>query len=44
MFYLAEAASARESAALSTLRGWMAAINRVHLEAGHPPPPATTPL
>ena len=38
MFYLAEAASARESAALSTLRGWMAAINRVHLEAGHRPP------
>ncbi|MBT9275963.1 tyrosine-type recombinase/integrase [Phycicoccus sp. MAQZ13P-2] len=36
MLYLADAADG--GAALSTIRGWTAAINRVHLEAGHPPP------
>lgn len=38
MLYLAD--TAREGAALSTLRGWMAALNRVHIEAGLPPPGA----
>jgi len=37
MLYLTDTI-AREGAALSTLRGWMAAINRVHVEAGLKPP------
>ncbi|GAB3781537.1 hypothetical protein GCM10027601_10950 [Nocardioides ungokensis] len=37
MLYLS-AATQDGGFALSTLRGWMAAINRVHLEAGLPPP------
>ncbi|GCD90169.1 tyrosine-type recombinase/integrase [Nocardioides sp. LS1] len=37
MLYLA-AATKEGGFALSTLRGWMAAINRVHLEAGFPSP------
>ena len=36
MLYLAETAG--EGVALGTLRGWMAALNRVHLEAGESPP------
>lgn len=37
MLYLADSAG-DDGAALSTLRGWMAAINRVHVEAGLPAP------
>lgn len=36
MLYLAD--SARNGVSLSTVRGWTSAINRVHLEAGHPSP------
>ena len=36
MLYLAD--SARRGVSLSTVRGWTSAINRVHLEAGHPSP------
>lgn len=36
MLYLAD--SARHGVSLSTVRGWSAAINRIHLEAGHPSP------
>ena len=36
MLYLGEAAAG--GAALGTVRGWAAAVNRMHLEAGHPPP------
>ena len=36
MLYLAD--SARNGAALGTVQGWCAAINRVHLEAGLAPP------
>lgn len=39
MLYLADAAGeAADGAALSTLRGWVAAINRLHVEAGYAPP------
>lgn len=39
MLYLADAiGDNREGAALSTLRGWLAAINRIHVEAGFAPP------
>lgn len=38
MLYLADAVDGAEGAALSTLRGWLAAINRVHVEAGLNPP------
>lgn len=37
MVYFANAID-EDGVALSTLRGWIAAINRVHVEAGHPPP------
>ena len=36
MLYLADASTG--GAALGSIRGWAAAINRVHLEAGYPPP------
>lgn len=38
MIYLAAMATADSPAAISTLRGVVAAVNRVHLEAGQPPP------
>lgn len=39
MLYLADAAGDRtDGAALGTLRGWVAAINRLHVEAGYAPP------
>lgn len=38
MLYLTQAVDAENGAALSTLRGWNAAINRVHVEAGIVPP------
>lgn len=38
MLYLADSADGTGGAALSTLRGWLAAINRVHVEAGVAPP------
>jgi integrase len=38
MLYLAGMARAEPPASISTLRGTAAAINRVHLEAGHTPP------
>lgn len=39
MLYLADAAGERsDGAALATLRGWVAAINRLHVEAGYAPP------
>lgn len=38
MLYLAASARGEEGASLSTLRGRLASINRVHLEAGMPPP------
>ena len=39
MLYLADAAGDRPNgAALATLRGWVAAINRLHVEAGYAPP------
>ncbi|HMM95068.1 hypothetical protein, partial [Phycicoccus sp.] len=36
MLYLVD--SARHGVSLSTIRGWVSAINRVHLEAGYPAP------
>ena len=36
MLYLLETSA--DGVSLSTLRGWMAALNRVHLEAGYVPP------
>ena len=36
MLYLADASA--DGAALGTIRGWAAAVNRVHLEAGHRSP------
>ena len=39
MLYLTDAVE-HDEAALSTLRGWMAAINRIHVEAGMRPPGA----
>lgn len=39
MLYLADAAGeGPDGAALATLRGWVAAINRLHVEAGFAPP------
>jgi integrase len=38
MMFLADAAGGDAPASLSTLRGRIAAINRVHVEAGHPAP------
>jgi integrase len=40
MLCLSEAADRSDGAALSTLRGWVAAVNRVHAEAGLPAPGA----
>ena len=38
MMFLADAADGHAPLSLSTLRGRIAAINRVHVEAGHPAP------
>lgn len=38
MLYLTDAIEDTEGLALSTLRGWVAAINRIHVEAGLAPP------
>lgn len=38
MFFLMERVRGEQALSLSTLRGWVAAINRIHLEAGYPPP------
>lgn len=38
MLYLADAVGGERGAALATLRGWLAAINRIHVEAGMRPP------
>lgn len=38
MMFLAEHASMKQGVALATMRGWLSAINRVHLEAGERSP------
>lgn len=38
MLYLSDAMSESSGASLGTLRGWLAAINRIHVEAGYSPP------
>lgn len=38
MLFLAEHGTGPEAVTLATLRGWLSAINRVHLEAGQRPP------
>lgn len=38
MLFLAEHGTGPDAVSLATLRGWLSAINRVHLEAGERPP------
>lgn len=38
MLFLAEHGTGQDAVSLATLRGWLSAINRVHLEAGERPP------